>query len=171
MSYNYEFISNLKQIDQDSIEELDRILLKNAKKSKKVLEIGTYAGYVTLLLAGHTENVTTIDYDKFVSPSIDDHIRLNSLYCIKSYKGDDLIRMFDYHCDDSYDIVYVGRPVSVDEVKALAAKKTKNELLIISYKESGSFDIHKIEPVVETVKKTTRKTNKAAKTEDVTKSV
>ena len=38
MSYNYKFISNLKQLDQEKIEELDRLLEKETSKCKKVFD-------------------------------------------------------------------------------------------------------------------------------------
>ena len=87
MSYNYKFISNLKQLDQETIEELDKLLEKEASKCTKAFEVGTYAGYVTLLLGGHTGNITTIDYDHFVSPNIDDHKKINSMHFVDRYTG------------------------------------------------------------------------------------
>ena len=79
MSYKHRFISNLKQLDQERIEELDRLLQKEILKCSKVFEVGTYAGYVTLMLGGYVADVTTIDYDQFVSPNIDDHKKINSM--------------------------------------------------------------------------------------------
>mgnify|MGYP001271897264 CR=1 FL=1 len=79
MSYKHRFISNLKQLDQERIEELDKLLQKETPKCSKVFEVGTYAGYVTLMLGGYIADVTTIDYDQFVSPDIDEHKKLNRL--------------------------------------------------------------------------------------------
>ena len=79
MSYKYKFISNLKQLDQEKMELLDGLLKTQASQCTKAFEVGTYAGYVTLLLGGHIGNITTIDYDQFVSPNVDEHKKLNSM--------------------------------------------------------------------------------------------
>ena len=152
MSYNYKFISNLKQLDQEKTEELDKLLEKEASKCKKVFEVGTYAGYVTLLLGGYVADVTTIDYDHFVSPDIDEHKKINSMYFIDRYTGPDLIELFDKHFTNDFDFVYIHRDVPseiiIDRIKKI---QTRN-VLVISY-EDEKFTVTKLQAPKRTVTK------------------
>ena len=170
MSYNYKFISNLKQLDQEKTEELDRLLEKEASKCTKVFEVGTYAGYVTLLLGGYVSDVTTIDYDHFVSPNIDEHKQLNSMHFIDRYTGPDLIELFDKHFTNDFDFVYIHRDVPseiiIDRIKKI---QTRN-VLVISY-EDEKFTVTKLQAPKRTVTKskteekvTPTKRQKTAKT-------
>ena len=155
MSYDYKFISSLKQLSQEKIDELEKVLIENAKNTKKAFEVGTYAGYVSLLLAGHTGSLTTIDYDQFVSPNIDDHKKLNSMHFIDRYTGSDLVELFDKHFDDSYDLLYIQRDIDAYIIVDRAKKIITKEVVVISY-EDDTFKIEKIKPVKKTTKKTTK---------------
>ena len=177
MSYNYKFISNLKQLDQEKVEELDRLLEKEASKCTKVFEVGTYAGYVTLLLGGYVADVTTIDYDHFVSPDIDEHKKINSMHFIDRYTGPDLVELFDKHFTNDFDFVYIHRDIPsnifIDKIK----KAQTRNVLVISY-EDEKFTVTKLqapkrsvnkskteEKVTPTKRQKTTKTTKQPKTE------
>jgi len=162
MSYDYKFISSLKQLSQEKIDELEKVLIENAKNTKKAFEVGTYAGYVSLLLAGHTGSLTTVDYDQFVSPNIDDHKKLNSMHFIDRYTGSDLVELFDKHFDNSYDLLYIQRDIDAYIIVDRAKKVITKEVVVISY-EDDTFKIEKIKPVKKITKKTT-KTPKATTT-------
>lgn len=162
MSYDYKFISSLKQLSQEKIDELEKVLIENAKNTKKAFEVGTYAGYVSLLLAGHTGSLTTVDYDQFVSPNIDDHKKLNSMHFIDRYTGSDLVELFDKHFDSSYDLLYIQRDIDAYVIVDRAKKVITKEVVVISY-EDDTFKIEKIKPVKKITKKTT-KTPKATTT-------
>ena len=41
MSYKHKFISDLKQLDQERVEELDKLLQKETSRCSKVFEVGT----------------------------------------------------------------------------------------------------------------------------------
>ena len=155
MSYDYKFISSLKQLSQEKIDELEKVLIENAKNTKKAFEVGTYAGYVSLLLAGHTGSLTTVDYDQFVSPNIDDHKKLNSMHFIDRYTGSDLVELFDKHFDSSYDLLYIQRDIDAYVIVDRAKKVITKEVVVISY-EDDTFKIEKIKPVKKTTKKTTK---------------
>ena len=155
MSYDYKFISSLKQLSQEKIDELEKVLIENAKNTKKAFEVGTHAGYVSLLLAGHTGSLTTVDYDQFVSPNIDDHKKLNSMHFIDRYTGSDLVELFDKHFDSSYDLLYIQRDIDAHIIVDRAKKIITKEVVVISY-EDDTFKIEKIKPVKKTTKKTTK---------------
>ena len=144
MSYNYKFISNLKQLDQERIEELDNLLRKETPKCSKVFEVGTYAGYVTLMLGGYIADVTTIDYDQFVSPDIDDHKRINSMNFIDRYTGPDLVELFDKHFTNDFDFVYIHRDIPshvfIDKIK----KAQTRDVTVICY-EDQKFTVTKLQ--------------------------
>tara|TARA_R100000773_G_scaffold44078_1_gene43969 strand:+ start:58 stop:606 length:549 start_codon:yes stop_codon:yes gene_type:complete len=170
MSYNYKFISNLKQLDQEKIEELDRLLEKETPKCSKAFEVGTYAGYVTLLLGGYINDVTTIDYDQFVSPDIDDHKRINSMNFIDRYTGPDLVELFDKHFTNDFDFIYVHRDIPsnifIDRIK----KAQTRDVTVVCY-EDQKFTVTKLQAPKRTVTKskteekvTPTKRQKTAKT-------
>jgi|TARA_B100002019_G_C21263577_1_gene598100 hypothetical protein len=135
MSYNYKFISNLKQLDQETIEELDKLLEKEASKCTKAFEVGTYAGYVTLLLGGYTGDITTIDYDHFVSPNIDDHKKINSMHFVDRYTGPDLVELFDKHFTGDFDLVYLHRDVPSQIIIDRVKKAQIKDVLFICYED------------------------------------
>ena len=170
MSYGHKFISNLKQLDQEKIELLDGLLKTQASQCTKAFEIGTYAGYVTLLLGGHIGNITTIDYDQFVSPNVDEHKKINSMHFIDRYTGPDLVELFDKHFTNDFDFVYIHRDIPsnifIDKIKKA---QTKN-VLVISY-EDEKFTVTKLQAPKRSVNKskteekvTPTKRQKTAKT-------
>ena len=152
MSYKHKFISDLRQLDQERVEELDKLLQKETSKCSKVFEVGTYAGYVTLMLGGYIADVTTIDYDHFVSPDIDDHKRINSMNFIDRYTGPDLVELFDKHFTNDFDFVYIHRDIPsnifIDKIKKA---QTKN-VLVISY-EDEKFTVTKLQAPKRSVNK------------------
>tara|TARA_Y100000114_G_C11565194_1_gene233694 strand:+ start:56 stop:565 length:510 start_codon:yes stop_codon:yes gene_type:complete len=162
MSYKYDYISNLKQLEQHEMEELISIMEKNSSKINKAFEIGTYAGYVTLLLGGYTGNVTTIDYNEFVSPDINDNKRRNAMDFINEYTGPNLIKLFDEHFNDEYDFVYIHRDVSLDEIIGKIKKIQKKDVLVVCYDKKG-FIIKKLEAPKRTQPKKTPKVAKRVK--------
>ena len=144
MSYGHKFISNLKQLDQEKIELLDGLLKTQASQCTKAFEVGTYAGYVTLLLGGYIGNVTTIDYDQFVSPNIDEHKKLNSMNFIERYTGPDLLETFDKHFTSDFDLVYMHRDVSSQIIINKIKKIQTNDVLFICY-EDDKFTVNKLQ--------------------------
>mgnify|MGYP003140813558 CR=1 FL=1 len=170
MSYKHKFISDLKQLDQERVEELDKLLQKETSRCSKVFEVGTYAGYVTLMLGGYIANVTTIDYDQFVSPNIDEHKQLNSMYFIDRYTGPDLIELFDKHFTNDFDFVYIHRDIPstifIDKIK----KAQTRDVTVVCY-EDEKFTVTKLQAPKRTVTKskteekvTPTKRQKTAKT-------
>ena len=143
MIYNYKFISNLKQLDQEKMELLDGLLKTQASQCTKAFEIGTYAGYVTLLLGGHIGNITTIDYDQFVSPNVDEHKKLNSMHFIESYTGPSLLEVFDKHFTNDYDLVYMHRDISSQIIINKIKKIQTTDVLFICY-EDDKFTVNRL---------------------------
>ena len=152
MSYKHKFISNLKQLDQESVEYLDGLLKKETSKCNKVFEVGTYAGYVTLMLGGYIDDVTTIDYDQFVSPDIDDHKRINSMNFIDRYTGPDLVELFDEHFTNDFDFVYIHRDIPsnifIDKIKKVQTR----DVTVVCY-EDEKFTVTKLQAAKRTVTK------------------
>jgi len=150
MSYKHRFISNLKQLDQERIEELDRLLQKEILKCSKVFEVGTYAGYVTLMLGGYVADVTTIDYDQFVSPNIDDHKKINSMNFIDRYTGPDLVELFDKHFTNDFDFVYIHRDISSNILIDRIKKVQTRDVTVVCY-EDEKFTVTKLQAPKRTV--------------------
>ena len=74
MSHIYN--SQFTQCEPDRLDEL-KILIGKQSNVKNILEIGTYAGYITLALSEIAQKVITVDYKEIFHPDIGEHIKLN----------------------------------------------------------------------------------------------
>ena len=137
----YKYISNFKHMDEWQIKELKE-LIKN-KKAKSVMEIGTYAGQVTLMLAEVAEKVKTIDYNQFHSPSVTDHLEMNTIRNVVFHGGDDLKTLFENHFNSNIDLIYIDRDVEPRDITSYIKKNQSGDVVIIK-REQDKFAVESV---------------------------
>jgi len=98
-----EYINQFRQVSSDKEAEVVNSLIGK----KNVLEVGYYAGQVSVRLAEVVETLVCIDLpNKFFSPDLADHIKLNHISNIRSEIVEDVIQ----YVKDNYsnfDAIYI----------------------------------------------------------------
>ena len=125
-------------MDEWQIKELKE-LIKN-KKAKSIMEIGTYAGQVTLMLAEVADTVRTIDYNQFHSPSVTDHLQLNTIRNVDFYGGEDLKTLFELHYNNTIDLIYIDRDMSPSDITPYIKKNQSGDVVIVK-REQDKFAV------------------------------
>ena len=125
-------------MDEWQIKELKE-LIKN-KKAKSIMEIGTYAGQVTLMLAEVADTVRTIDYNQFHSPSVTDHLQLNTIRNVDFYGGDDLKTLFERHYNNTIDLIYIDRDMNPSDITPYIKKNQSGDVVIVK-REQDKFAV------------------------------
>ena len=125
-------------MDEWQIKELKE-LIKN-KKAKSIMEIGTYAGQVTLMLAEVADTVKTIDYNQFHSPSVTDHLQLNTIRNVDFYGGDDLKTLFERHYNNTIDLIYIDRDMNPSDITPYIKKNQSGDVVIVK-REQDKFAV------------------------------
>lgn len=125
-------------MDEWQIKELKE-LIKN-KKAKSIMEIGTYAGQVTLMLAEVADTVRTIDYNQFHSPSVTDHLQLNTIRNVDFYGGDDLKTLFERHYNNTIDLIYIDRDMNPSDITPYIKKNQSSDVVIVK-REQDKFAV------------------------------
>jgi hypothetical protein len=118
-----EYVNQFKQVSSDKEGEIVNKLVGK----KNVLEVGYYAGQISLRLAEVTENLTCVDLpNKFFSPDLNDHILHNNIPNIVYEIVEDVIQYIkDNH--HLFNGIYIDE--SHDKINGLLVwleKNTKN---------------------------------------------
>jgi len=137
----YKYVSNFRHMDEWQIKELKELI--KDKKARSVMEIGTYAGQVTLMLAEVAEKVKTIDYNQFHSPSVTDHLEMNTIRNVVFHGGDDLKTLFEDHFNSNIDLVYIDRDVEPKDITSYIKKNQSGDVVIIK-REQDKFAVENV---------------------------
>jgi predicted O-methyltransferase YrrM len=125
-------------MDEWQIKELKELIKK--KKAKSIMEIGTYAGQVTLMLAEVADTVKTIDYDQFHSPSVTDHLQMNTIRNVDFHGGDSLRTLFELHYNNTIDLIYIDRDMEPSDITPYIKKNQSGDVVIIK-REQDKFAV------------------------------
>jgi len=134
----YKYISNFRHMDEWQIKELKELIKK--KKAKSIMEIGTYAGQVTLMLAEVADTVRTIDYDQFHSPSVTDHLQMNTIRNVDFHGGDNLRTLFEHHYNNTIDLIYIDRDMNPSDITPHIKKNQSGDVVIVK-REQDKFAV------------------------------
>ena len=165
---SYKYISKYKQFENDEVDNLKNILQKkNGSPYSNILEVGTQAGLVTLMLSEVAEKVTTIDDETFWSPSTRDHLKLNHITNVNFYQNNNITEMFEDKIAEKPEVVYVDtEKVSKARIVSIIRDTQKNDSnyksVLFIHRSEGKFDVETIADS----KKTTRKKAPVDKTPD-----
>jgi predicted O-methyltransferase YrrM len=125
-------------MDEWQIKELKELIKK--KKAKSIMEIGTYAGQVTLMLAEVADTVKTIDYDQFHSPSVTDHLQMNTIRNVDFHGGDSLRTLFELHYNNTIDLIYIDRDMNPSDITPHIKKNQSGDVVIVK-REQDKFAV------------------------------
>ena len=125
----YKYISNFRHMDEWQIKDLKELIKK--KKAKSIMEIGTYAGQVTLMLAEVADTVKTIDYDQFHSPSVTDHLQMNTIRNVDFHGGDNLSTLFEHHYNNTIELIYIDRDIELSDITPYIKKNQRADVVVI----------------------------------------
>ena len=155
----YKYISNYKQFEDEEVEALKTIIEKKKNKDcNNILEVGTKAGLVTMMLSDLSEKVTSIDNEVFWSPSTRDHLALNIIHNVNYYQTDNVAKKVEETIGDKPEVIYMDTPELskskvIDLVKNTQKKFSDYKSVLLISRNEGKFDVE----VIEEQKKTTRK--------------
>ena len=141
MSHIYN--SQFTQCEPDRLDEL-KILIGKQSNVKNILEIGTYAGYITLALSEIAQKVITVDYKEIFNPDIGEHIKLNSISNIEWAESNELESLIEDKFSDEIDLVYIHRPGHEDFIKIIKENLSNNVVVIAWDAENDKFVVEKL---------------------------
>ena len=138
-----EYINKFMRI---SSEKENDIVSKLIGK-KNILEVGYYAGQMSVRLSEIAVNLTCIDLvNKFFSPDLNDHIKRNMISNIKYSLVDDVIQYVEEHHSE-FDAIYVDE--SHDKIQDLITfleQNAKSPLTFV-YNDGETDSIKSVEIV------------------------
>lgn len=161
--YNSQFT----QCEPDRLDEL-KVLIGKQSGIKNILEIGTYAGYITLALSEIVQKVITVDYKEIFHPDIDEHIKLNSISNIEWAESNELENLIEDKFSDEIDLVYIHRPGHEDFIKIIKDNFSKDVVVIAWDAENDKFVVEKL--LKESPKKPKKISSKKVSADSITSS-
>ena len=106
----HKYISKYQQFSNDDLKELKNTIIKNHPKNiDNIIEIGTKAGFATLMLSGLSKQVITLDESSFWSPSVRDHLELNHINNVKVRNDKDILTLLKEEMVNKPEIVFIDR--------------------------------------------------------------
>ena len=153
----YKYISKYQQFSTDDLKELENTIIKNNPKDiDNIIEVGTKAGFATLMLSGLSKKVITIDESAVWSPSIKDHLEMNNIRNVKIRNDKDLLKLFEEEIVNKPEVVYIDadqiNPYR-DLIKKFQKGNSDYKSVTIVYRTGGGFETEVIEPVKKITKK------------------
>ena len=93
---DYKYISKYQQFSNDELKELENTIIKNHPDDiDNIIEVGTKAGFATLMLSSISKNVITVDEPAFWSPSVRDHLDLNKIRNVRVRNEQDILTVLE----------------------------------------------------------------------------
>jgi predicted O-methyltransferase YrrM len=123
-----EYVNQFRQVSPDKEGEIVNKLIGK----KNILEVGYYAGQISVRLAEIAENLTCVDLpNKFFSPDLSDHIKINSISNIRFEIVEDVIQYVkDNHAN--FDAIYIDESHGeIDNLLTWIEKKTNVRLTVV----------------------------------------
>lgn len=104
----HKYISNYQQFSTEDLKELEDTIIKSHPDNiDNIIEIGTKAGFATLMLSGLSKRVITLDQSAFWSPSAKDHLEMNHINNVKIRNDKDILSLLEEEMVNKPEIVYI----------------------------------------------------------------
>jgi len=161
----HKYISKYQQFSNDDLKELENTIIKNHPKNiDNIIEIGTKAGFATLMLSGLSKQVITLDEASFWSPSINDHLELNKINNVKIRNDKDVLTLLKEEIVNNPEVVYIDRERGDHDqlfedyrnlIKKFQKSKSDYKSVTIIYRTTDGFETETIETQKKSIKKKT----------------
>ncbi len=103
---NYKYISKYQQFSNEDLKELENTIIKSHPKNiDNIIEVGTKAGFATLMLSSISKNVITLDEPAFWSPSVKDHLSLNNINNVKVRNDEDILTILEQEIGNKPEVI------------------------------------------------------------------
>ena len=159
----HKYISKYQQFSNDDLNELKNTIIKNHPKNiDNIIEIGTKAGFATLMLSGLSKRVITLDESSFWSPSAKDHLEMNHINNVKVRTDKDILTLLEEEMVNKPEVVFIdedqlnyswdSNPLA-NIIKKFQKGSSDYKSVTIVYRTAKGFETE----VVAAPKKTTKK--------------
>ena len=156
----HKYISKYQQFSNDDLKELKNTIIKNHPNNiDNIIEVGTKAGFATLMLSNLSKNVVTLDEPAFWSPSIKDHLHLNHISNVSVCVDNDVLSVLERQIKNNKpEVVYIDSfPNEITPFLNVIKKSQKNatdyKTVTIIYRTENGFESETIEETKKTTKK------------------
>ena len=123
-----KYVNQFRQVSTDH----EGDIVNKVIGSKNLLEVGFCAGQLSVRFAEVVTNLTCIDSpNKFFSPSLQDHVRMNNISNIEYSIVEDIIKYVKDNYD-RFDVIYIDESHNkIEGLVSFLEKKSENNLKII----------------------------------------
>tara|TARA_Y100000592_G_C5415714_1_gene290502 strand:+ start:516 stop:1019 length:504 start_codon:yes stop_codon:yes gene_type:complete len=156
---DYKYISKYQQFSNDELKELENTIIKNHPDDiDNIIEVGTKAGFATLMLSSISKNVITVDEPAFWSPSVRDHLDLNKIHNVKVRNERDILTVLEQEIKNKPEVIYIDSVPNeitpfLNVVKKFQKTASDYKSVTIVYRTEDGFESEKLEAVKKTPKK------------------
>ena len=156
---DYKYISKYQQFSNDELKELENTIINNHPDDiDNIIEVGTKAGFATLMLSSISKNVITVDEPAFWSPSVRDHLDLNKIHNVKVRNEQDILTVLEQEIKNKPEVIYIDSVPNeitpfLNVVKKFQKTASDYKSVTIVYRTETGFESEKLEVVKKTPKK------------------
>tara|TARA_R100000808_G_C2154475_1_gene165433 strand:- start:3192 stop:3695 length:504 start_codon:yes stop_codon:yes gene_type:complete len=156
---DYKYISKYQQFSNDELKELENTIIKNHPDDiDNIIEVGTKAGFATLMLSSISKNVITVDEPAFWSPSVRDHLDLNKIHNVKVRNERDILTVLEQEIKNKPEVIYIDSVPNeitpfLNVVKKFQKTASDYKSVTIVYRTEDGFESEKLEAFKKTPKK------------------
>ncbi len=156
---DYKYISKYQQFSNDELKELENTIINNHPDDiDNIIEVGTKAGFATLMLSSISKNVITVDEPAFWSPSVRDHLDLNKIHNVKVRNEQDILTVLEQEIKNKPEVIYIDSVPNeitpfLNVVKKFQKTASDYKSVTIVYRTETGFESEKLEAVKKTPKK------------------
>ena len=156
----HKYISKYQQFSNDDLKELKNTIIKNHPNNiDNIIEVGTKAGFATLMLSSISKNVVTLDEPAFWSPSVNDHLHLNHINNVRVRNDKNVLSVLEQEIKTNKPEVvyidYIPNEVSpfLNVIKKFQKTATDYKTVTIIYRTESGFESETIEATKKITKK------------------
>ena len=136
----HKYISKYQQFSNDDLKELENTIIKNHPNNiDNIIEVGTKAGFATLMLSSISKNVVTLDEPAFWSPSVNDHLHLNHINNVRVRNDKNVLSVLEQEF--------------LNVIKKFQKTATDYKTVTIIYRTESGFESETIEATKKITKK------------------
>jgi hypothetical protein len=157
----HKYISKYQQFSNDELRELKNTIIKNHPNNiDNIIEIGTKAGFATLMLSDLSKKVITLDENSFWSPSVKDHLELNHIKNVKIRNDKSILTLLKEEMINKPEVVFIdieheqGPGHYRDFIKKFQKNNSDYKSVTIVYRTIEGFEAE-ISSAKKTIKKKT----------------
>tara|TARA_R100000008_G_scaffold53844_1_gene32761 strand:- start:423 stop:926 length:504 start_codon:yes stop_codon:yes gene_type:complete len=156
---DYKYISKYQQFSNDELKELENTIIKNHPDDiDNIIEVGTKAGFATLMLSSISKNVITVDEPAFWSPSVRDHLDLNKIRNVRVRNEQDILTVLEQEIKNKPEVIYIDSVPNeitpfLNVVKKFQKTASDYKSVTIVYRTEDGFESEKLETIKKTPKK------------------